>query len=88
MSNVLAQNGTGNRTFTAHVEIAFDNSRGRMPIKKSEVRIRRVFGPNKDEFFVNGKKNQCALLVNSWLKPVTATPVRIFVSYRAFKQEG
>lgn len=58
------QNGTGNNAFTAFVEIVFDNSDERIPLKRNEVRISRTFGPNKDEFHVDGKRQQYVRWVN------------------------
>ncbi|THK32939.1 structural maintenance of chromosomes protein 3 [Diachasma alloeum] len=52
----LLHEGTGPRVISAHVEIIFDNSDGRLPIDKDEVYLRRVIGSKKDQYFLN-KKN-------------------------------
>ncbi|XP_008549232.1 structural maintenance of chromosomes protein 3 [Microplitis demolitor] len=52
----LLHEGTGPRVISAHVEIIFDNTDGRLPIDKEEVYLRRVIGSKKDQYFLN-KKN-------------------------------
>ncbi|XP_043271531.1 structural maintenance of chromosomes protein 3 [Venturia canescens] len=52
----LLHEGTGPRVISAHVEIIFDNTDGRLPIDKDEVYLRRVIGSKKDNYFLN-KKN-------------------------------
>ncbi|KOC70556.1 Structural maintenance of chromosomes protein 3, partial [Habropoda laboriosa] len=49
----LLHEGTGPRVISAHVEIIFDNSDGRLPIDKEEVYLRRVIGSKKDQYFLN-----------------------------------
>lgn len=39
----------------AYVEIVFDNSDGRFPVEKDEIRLRRTIGKNKDEFHLDRK---------------------------------
>ncbi|XP_053978821.1 structural maintenance of chromosomes protein 3 [Hylaeus anthracinus] len=51
----LLHEGTGPRVISAHVEIVFDNSDGRLPIDKEEVFLRRVIGSKKDQYFLNKK---------------------------------
>ncbi|XP_070151375.1 structural maintenance of chromosomes protein 3 [Polyergus mexicanus] len=51
----LLHEGTGPRVISAHVEIIFDNSDGRLPIDKDEVYLRRVIGSKKDQYFLNKK---------------------------------
>ncbi|EDV20861.1 uncharacterized protein TRIADDRAFT_64300 [Trichoplax adhaerens] len=52
----LLHEGTGPRVVSAFVEIVFDNSDGRIPIENDEVRIRRVIGAKKDQYYLE-KKN-------------------------------
>lgn len=40
---------------SAYVEIVFDNSDGRLPVDKDEVRLRRVIGLKKDEYYLDKK---------------------------------
>ncbi|XP_043470607.1 structural maintenance of chromosomes protein 3 [Leptopilina heterotoma] len=51
----LLHEGTGPRVISAHVEIIFDNTDGRLPIDKNEVYLRRVIGSKKDQYFLNKK---------------------------------
>ncbi|XP_071572251.1 structural maintenance of chromosomes protein 3 [Temnothorax nylanderi] len=51
----LLHEGTGPRVISAHVEIIFDNSDGRLPIDKDAVYLRRVIGSKKDQYFLNKK---------------------------------
>lgn len=51
----LLHEGTGPRVISAHVEIIFDNTDGRLPIDKDEVYLRRVIGSKKDQYFLNKK---------------------------------
>ena len=51
----LLHEGTGQRAFSAFVEIVFDNSDKRLPYDTDTVSLRRQIGLQRDEFFVNGK---------------------------------
>ncbi|KRY74784.1 Structural maintenance of chromosomes protein 3 [Trichinella pseudospiralis] len=51
----LLHEGTGPRVLQAFVEIVFDNSDSRLPFEKDEVRLRRLIGPKKDQYFLEGK---------------------------------
>ncbi|KRX58664.1 Structural maintenance of chromosomes protein 3 [Trichinella sp. T9] len=51
----LLHEGTGPRVLQAFVEIVFDNSDYRLPFEKDEVRLRRLIGPKKDQYFLEGK---------------------------------
>lgn len=37
----------------AYVEVVFDNSDGRFPIDKPEVRLRRMISAKKDEYYLD-----------------------------------
>jgi hypothetical protein len=49
------QEGAGHAVLSAYVEIVFDNSSGRITVDRSEVRLRRVIGLKKDEYFLDRK---------------------------------
>ena len=51
----LLHEGAGPRPLNAFVEVVFNNCDRRFPIDCDEVRIRRVIGSKKDQFFMNGK---------------------------------
>ena len=51
----LLHEGSGHAVMTAFVEIVFDNSDGRLPIEKDEVRLRRTIGLKKDEYQLDRK---------------------------------
>lgn len=51
-------------TPAAYVEIVFDNSSQRLPIKDNEVSVRRSIGINKDEYFIQRKHSTRQDLVN------------------------
>ena len=40
---------------SAFVELVIDNSDGRLPVDRDEVRLRRAIGLKKDEYFVDKK---------------------------------
>lgn len=40
---------------SAYVELVFDNSDGRLPVDRDEVRLRRAIGLKKDEFYLDKK---------------------------------
>lgn len=49
---------------TAFVEIIFNNSNQRIPIKENEVSIRRSIGINKDEYFIQRKHSTRQDVIN------------------------
>ncbi|GBG85239.1 hypothetical protein CBR_g39805 [Chara braunii] len=51
----LLHEGSGNQVASAFVEIVFDNSDGRIPVDREEVRLRRTIGVKKDEYFLDKK---------------------------------
>jgi len=55
MRKSLLHEGAGPAVLTAFVEIVFDNADRRMPIDKSEVRVRRTIGVKKDDYSLDGK---------------------------------
>ena len=40
---------------SAYVELVFDNSDGRLPVDREEVRLRRSIGLKKDEYYLDKK---------------------------------
>lgn len=51
----LSQEGAGHAVMSAYVEMVFDNSDGRLPVDRDEVRLRRVIGLKKDEYYLDKK---------------------------------
>eukprot|EP00878_Enallax_costatus_P007647 GHUV01008006.1.p1 GENE.GHUV01008006.1~~GHUV01008006.1.p1 ORF type:complete len:1195 (+),score=501.93 GHUV01008006.1:213-3797(+) len=51
----LLHEGAGHAVISAYVEVVFDNSDGRFPIDREEVRLRRTIGLKKDEFSIDRK---------------------------------
>ncbi|GBF98156.1 hypothetical protein Rsub_10568 [Raphidocelis subcapitata] len=51
----LLHEGAGHAVLSAFVELVFDNSDGRFPIDKDEVRLRRTIGAKKDEYTLDRK---------------------------------
>ncbi|KAL6760778.1 RecF/RecN/SMC [Haematococcus lacustris] len=51
----LLHEGAGAAVPQAYVEIVFDNSDGRFPVDREEVRLRRTIGRNKDEYHLDRK---------------------------------
>ncbi|KAF8071065.1 SMC3 [Scenedesmus sp. PABB004] len=51
----LLHEGAGHAVLSAYVEVVFDNSDGRFPLDKDEVRLRRTIGLKKDEFSIDRK---------------------------------
>ncbi|KAG1671785.1 hypothetical protein FOA52_000162 [Chlamydomonas sp. UWO 241] len=51
----LLHEGSGHAVPTAYVEVVFDNSDGRFPIDKDEVRLRRTISKSKDEYHLDKK---------------------------------
>lgn len=49
----MPQEGAGHAVQSAYVEVVFDNSDGRLPVDKEEVRLRRSIGLKKDEYQLN-----------------------------------
>lgn len=43
----------GRGVTAAYVEVVFDNSDGRFPIDKPEVRLRRMISAKKDEYYLD-----------------------------------
>jgi hypothetical protein len=50
-----AQEGTES-VISGHVEVALDNSDGRLAVEGSEVVLRRSLGLKKDDFYINAKR--------------------------------
>lgn len=44
------QEGAGHAVTSAYVELVFDNSDGRFPLDRDEVRLRRTIAAKKDEY--------------------------------------
>ena len=51
----LLHEGAGQAVNEAFVEVVFDNSDGRLPVDRSEVRLRRVVGTKRDDYFLDKK---------------------------------
>jgi structural maintenance of chromosome 3 (chondroitin sulfate proteoglycan 6) len=51
----LLHEGAGQAVMSAYVELVFDNSDGRWPNDRDEVRLRRTIGLKKDEYSVDRK---------------------------------
>ncbi|KAJ1631975.1 RecF/RecN/SMC N terminal domain-containing protein, partial [Pavlovales sp. CCMP2436] len=51
----LLHEGAGSHVLSAYVELVFDNSDGRLPVDRAEVRLRRTIGLKKDEYFLDRK---------------------------------
>ena len=51
----LLHEGAGHAVMSAYVELVFDNSDGRLPVDKDEVRLRRSIGLKKDEYYLDKK---------------------------------
>ncbi len=49
------QEGAGHAVMSAYVEVVFDNSDGRLPVDRDEVRLRRTIGLKKDEYYLDKK---------------------------------
>jgi chromosome segregation ATPase len=49
------QEGAGHAVTSAYVEVVFDNSDGRFPVDRAEVRLRRTIGLKKDEYSLDRK---------------------------------
>ena len=49
---------------SAYVELVIDNSDGRLPIDRDEVRLRRTIGLKKDEYYVDKKHMTKAEVMN------------------------
>lgn len=49
---------------SAYVELVIDNSDGRLPVDRDEVRLRRAIGLKKDEFYVDKKHMTKAEVMN------------------------
>ena len=60
----LLHEGAGHAVMSAYVEIVFDNSDGRLPVEREEVRLRRNIGLKKDEYYVDKKHVTRAEVVN------------------------
>ena len=54
-SLTLQQEGAGHAVTSAYVEVVFDNSDGRFPVDRAEVRLRRTIGLKKDEYSLDRK---------------------------------
>jgi structural maintenance of chromosome 3 (chondroitin sulfate proteoglycan 6) len=51
----LLHEGAGHAVISSYVELVFDNSDGRLPVDKDEVRLRRSIGLKKDEYHLDKK---------------------------------
>jgi len=51
----LLHEGAGHAVMSAYVEIVFDNTDGRFPVDREEVRLRRNIGLKKDEYYLDKK---------------------------------
>lgn len=51
----LLHEGAGHAVVSAYVEVVFDNSDGRFPVDRDEVRLRRSIGLKKDEYQLDKK---------------------------------
>ena len=51
----LLHEGAGHAVQEAFVEVVFDNSDGRLPIDRDEVRLRRSVTAQKDEYYLDKK---------------------------------
>ena len=51
----LLHEGAGHAVMSAYVELVFDNSDGRLPVDRDEVRLRRSIGLKKDEYYLDKK---------------------------------
>ncbi|KAF6265896.1 RecF/RecN/SMC [Scenedesmus sp. NREL 46B-D3] len=51
----LLHEGAGHASISGYVEVVFDNSDGRFPLDRDEVRLRRTIGLKKDEFTIDRK---------------------------------
>jgi len=49
------QESVGHHVLSAYVEIVFDNSDGRLPLDRQEVRLRRSIGMKKDDYYLDKK---------------------------------
>jgi structural maintenance of chromosome 3 (chondroitin sulfate proteoglycan 6) len=58
------QEGAGHAVMSAYVELVFDNSDGRLPIDRDEVRLRRTIGLKKDEYSIDKKQTTKAEVQN------------------------
>ena len=54
-SECCVQEGAGHAVMSAYVELVFDNSDGRLPVDRDEVRLRRTIGLKKDEYYLDKK---------------------------------
>lgn len=51
--SALLHEGPSGRVLSAFIEVTFDNSDGRLPIERSRVVLRRMFGLQKDEYLLD-----------------------------------
>jgi structural maintenance of chromosome 3 (chondroitin sulfate proteoglycan 6) len=58
------QEGAGHAVMSAYVELVFDNSDGRLPVDRDEVRLKRVIGLKKDEYYLDKKHMSKAEVMN------------------------
>ncbi|KAF5830766.1 putative chromosome associated protein [Dunaliella salina] len=64
----LLHEGAGHAVPQAYVEVVFDNTDGRFPVDRDEVRLRRTIGRNKDEYHLDRRhinKNEVSNLLES-----------------------
>ncbi|PNW77651.1 hypothetical protein CHLRE_10g445650v5 [Chlamydomonas reinhardtii] len=64
----LLHEGAGHRVSSAWVEVVFDNTDGRFPIDRSEVRLRRTINAKKDDYTLDKKhinKSEVSSLLES-----------------------
>lgn len=50
-----SQESVGHHVLSAYVEVVFDNSDGRLPVDRPEVRLRRSIGMKKDDYYLDKK---------------------------------
>ncbi|KXZ47519.1 hypothetical protein GPECTOR_34g678 [Gonium pectorale] len=64
----LLHEGAGHRVSSAWVEVVFDNSDGRFPMDRNEIRLRRTISAKKDEYTLDKKhinKSEVSSLLES-----------------------
>lgn len=47
------QESVGHHVLSAYAEVVFDNSDGRLPVDRQEVRLRRSIGMKKDDYYLD-----------------------------------
>ncbi|MEW5315974.1 MAG: hypothetical protein WDW38_007368 [Sanguina aurantia] len=67
----LLHEGAGLAVASAYVEVVFDNTDGRLPIDRPEVRLRRTIGAKKDEYTLD-RKHTSAVASHYLFEPHTS----------------